>query len=101
MAIGDNHNDIEMLSFAGIPVVMGNSVPELKAFGWHETGTNDENGVATDIAHFALRRPRLAPEARRSRASAGLASSARIARGICSAPQRAEISGNGIPASRG
>jgi len=37
LAIGDNHNDLEMLHFAGIPVVMGNSVPELKAFGWHET----------------------------------------------------------------
>ena len=55
MAIGDNHNDLEMLSFAGIPIVMGNSVPELKNFGWHETGTNDENGVATAIEHFALR----------------------------------------------
>jgi Cof subfamily protein (haloacid dehalogenase superfamily) len=55
MAIGDNHNDLEMLSFAGIPVVMGNSVPELKNFGWHETGTNDENGVASAIEHFALR----------------------------------------------
>jgi Cof subfamily protein (haloacid dehalogenase superfamily) len=55
MAIGDNHNDLEMLMFAGIPVVMGNSVPELKAFGWHETGTNDENGVAHAIEQFALR----------------------------------------------
>ena len=55
MAIGDNHNDVEMLSFAGIPVVMGNSVPELKNFGWHETGTNDENGVARAIERFALR----------------------------------------------
>jgi hypothetical protein len=55
MAIGDNHNDLEMLSFAGIPVVMGNSVPELKTFGWHETGTNDENGVALAIELFALR----------------------------------------------
>lgn len=55
MAIGDNHNDLEMLSFAGIPVVMGNSVPELKNFGWHETGTNDENGVALAIEQFALR----------------------------------------------
>jgi Cof subfamily protein (haloacid dehalogenase superfamily) len=54
MAIGDNHNDIEMLSFAGIPVVMGNSVPELKSFGWHETGTNDQNGVALAIEQFAL-----------------------------------------------
>jgi Cof subfamily protein (haloacid dehalogenase superfamily) len=55
MAIGDNHNDLEMLSFAGIPVVMGNGVPELKNFGWHETGTNDENGVAAAIEQFALR----------------------------------------------
>jgi Cof subfamily protein (haloacid dehalogenase superfamily) len=55
MAIGDNHNDLEMLSFAGIPVVMGNGVPALKTFGWHETGTNDENGVALAIEQFALR----------------------------------------------
>ena len=55
LAIGDNHNDLEMLSFAGIPVVMGNGVPELKTFGWHETGTNDENGVASAIEHFAFR----------------------------------------------
>ena len=55
MAIGDNHNDLDMLTFAGIPVVMGNSVPELKTYGWHETGTNDENGVALAIEHFALR----------------------------------------------
>ena len=55
MAIGDNHNDLEMLLFAGIPVVMGNGVPELKTFGWHETGTNDENGVASAIEYFAFR----------------------------------------------
>ena len=55
MAIGDNHNDLEMLSFAGIPVVMGNSVPELKKFGWHETASNDESGVAHAIEQFALR----------------------------------------------
>lgn len=55
MAIGDNHNDLEMLTFAGIPVVMGNSVPELKVFGWHETRSNDENGVAHAIEQFALR----------------------------------------------
>lgn len=55
MAIGDNHNDLEMLTFAGIPVVMGNGVPELKVFGWHETRSNDENGVAHAIEQFALR----------------------------------------------
>jgi hydroxymethylpyrimidine pyrophosphatase-like HAD family hydrolase len=36
-AIGDNHNDEEMLCFAGIPVVMENAVPELKTRGWHVT----------------------------------------------------------------
>jgi Cof subfamily protein (haloacid dehalogenase superfamily) len=55
MAIGDNHNDLEMLSFAGIPVVMGNGVSKLKNFGWHETASNDHNGVAVAIEQFALR----------------------------------------------
>jgi len=55
LAIGDNHNDLEMLTFAGIPVVMGNGVSELKGFGWHQTTSNDEGGVAAAIEHFALR----------------------------------------------
>jgi Cof subfamily protein (haloacid dehalogenase superfamily) len=55
LAIGDNHNDLEMLHFAGIPVVMGNCVPELKTYGWHETHSNDESGVAAAIERFALR----------------------------------------------
>lgn len=55
LAIGDNHNDLEMLHYAGIPVVMGNSVPELKTYGWHETHSNDESGVAVAIERFALR----------------------------------------------
>jgi Cof subfamily protein (haloacid dehalogenase superfamily) len=55
LAIGDNHNDFEMLEFAGIAVVMQNSVPELKAFGWHQTHSNDESGVASAIERFALR----------------------------------------------
>ena len=54
LAIGDNHNDFEMLEFAGIAVVMQNSVPELKSYGWHETHSNDQNGVAAAIEKFAL-----------------------------------------------
>jgi hydroxymethylpyrimidine pyrophosphatase-like HAD family hydrolase len=54
LAIGDNHNDLEMLSFAGIPVVMGNCVAALKGQGWHVTRTNDEDGVAAAIERFAL-----------------------------------------------
>src|SRR5215475_5244220 len=55
LAIGDNLNDLEMLHFAGIPVVMGNCVPELKTYGWHETHSNDDSGVAAAIEKFALR----------------------------------------------
>jgi len=55
LAIGDNHNDLEMLTYAGIPVVMSNGVDALKCFGWHQTSSNDEGGVAAAIEHFALR----------------------------------------------
>jgi Cof subfamily protein (haloacid dehalogenase superfamily) len=54
LAIGDNHNDLEMLSFAGVPVVMGNSVAQLKQQGWHVTWSNEEDGVAAAIERFAL-----------------------------------------------
>jgi Cof subfamily protein (haloacid dehalogenase superfamily) len=46
MAIGDNFNDLEMLEFAGVAVVMGNASQELKQSGWRVTGSNAENGVA-------------------------------------------------------
>jgi hypothetical protein len=50
MAIGDNFNDLEMLDFAGQPVVMANSAPDLvqiaRKRGWQMARTNDEDGVA-------------------------------------------------------
>jgi Cof subfamily protein (haloacid dehalogenase superfamily) len=49
MAIGDNYNDVEMLEFAGIPVIMGNACPELLQAGYNLTGSNDENGVAQAV----------------------------------------------------
>ena len=49
MAIGDNYNDIEMLTFAGHPVIMGNASEELKQNGWTVTLHNDESGVAAAI----------------------------------------------------
>jgi Cof subfamily protein (haloacid dehalogenase superfamily) len=54
MAIGDNWNDREMLEYAGLPVVMGNSVPELKSLGWTLTLSNDECGVAHAIRTHVL-----------------------------------------------
>jgi len=54
MAIGDNHNDREMLEFAGVPIVMANCVDELKTTGWRATLSNDEAGVAAAINTYAL-----------------------------------------------
>ncbi len=54
MALGDNWNDREMLEFAGLPVVMANSVAELKSLGWAITSSNDECGVAEAINTYVL-----------------------------------------------
>jgi Cof subfamily protein (haloacid dehalogenase superfamily) len=54
MAVGDNLNDLEMLEFAGTPVVMANAVPELKTKGWATTASNDQAGVAAAIETFVF-----------------------------------------------
>jgi hypothetical protein len=54
MAVGDNFNDLEMLEFAGLPVVMANSVEELKQRGWPITGDNENAGLAEAIRRFAF-----------------------------------------------
>ena len=55
MAVGDNLNDLEMLEFAGRPVVMGNGIVDLKGRGWTVTASNDEAGVARAVETFILR----------------------------------------------
>ncbi len=49
MAIGDNYNDVEMLAFAGYPVIMGNASEDLRGRGWKVTLPNDQNGVAAAL----------------------------------------------------
>ena len=49
MAIGDNYNDIEMLAFAGYPVIMGNASEDLRSRGWKVTLPNDQSGVAAAL----------------------------------------------------
>ena len=49
MAVGDNHNDIEMLEFAGHPIIMGNACEELRARGWKITRGNHDCGVAAAV----------------------------------------------------
>lgn len=55
MVMGDNFNDLEMLEYAGTAVVMGNADPVLlERQEFHETLSNDENGVALAIEKFIL-----------------------------------------------
>ena len=55
MAIGDNYNDIEMLEYAGIPVIMGNASEELKARNWKVTRPNSEGGIAAALEDALFR----------------------------------------------
>ena len=54
MAFGDGANDLPMLRHAGISVVMGSAADDVKAQGDYVTGTADEDGIATALAHFGL-----------------------------------------------
>lgn len=55
MVIGDNFNDLEMLEYAGTPVVMGNADAKLlDRTEFYTTLTNDESGVAAAIDRFIL-----------------------------------------------
>ncbi len=53
MAIGDNLNDLEMLEYAGNPVLMANAGEEMLALaqgrGWRLTSSNDQDGVARAV----------------------------------------------------
>ena len=52
MAIGDNYNDIEMLNFAGRPILMGNASDDLKKIGYQLTLPNDQSGVAHAVSQI-------------------------------------------------
>jgi hypothetical protein len=54
MAIGDNHNDLTMLRYASLGVVMANAEDELKQMGFETTSSNEEDGVAEAIEKYIL-----------------------------------------------
>jgi Cof subfamily protein (haloacid dehalogenase superfamily) len=55
MVIGDNYNDMQMLEFAGTPVVMGNAdAGLLERPEFYTTLSNNESGVAHAINRFIL-----------------------------------------------
>lgn len=54
MAIGDNHNDLTMLRYAGLGVVMANAEDELQQMGFALTASNEADGVAEAIERYIL-----------------------------------------------
>ncbi len=55
MAIGDNQNDLEMLEYAGFPIMMANSDASLHGKGFTPTLSNEEDGVAAAIEKYILK----------------------------------------------
>jgi Cof subfamily protein (haloacid dehalogenase superfamily) len=54
LAIGDNFNDLEMIEYAGIGVVMGNGAEGMKPLGDWVAPTVEDDGVAVAIEKFVL-----------------------------------------------
>lgn len=54
-AIGDNHNDLEMVSLAGIGIAMENAIEEIKSISNYVTKNNDNSGFAYAINQYILK----------------------------------------------
>lgn len=54
MGIGDQENDLSLITEAGIGVAMDNAIPSVKQAANYVTKSNDEDGVAHAINHFIL-----------------------------------------------
>ena len=52
LAMGDGRNDIEMLTWAGRGVAMGQAIEEVRALADAVTGTVDEDGAATELRRY-------------------------------------------------
>ena len=56
-AFGDADNDLEMLSFAGLGIAMGNATEKLKARADYITADIDEDGLLLAAEHFGWAKP--------------------------------------------
>lgn len=54
LAIGDNDNDIGMITYAGVGIAMGNALESVKQCADYVTKSNDNDGVAEAIEKFIL-----------------------------------------------
>lgn len=57
IAFGDQHNDVEMLRFAGMGVAMGNGTAAAKEAADHVTSSVDDDGVARALERVGLLEP--------------------------------------------
>lgn len=57
VAFGDQHNDIEMLRYAGVGVAMGNASPETKEAADYVTTSVDDDGIPLALEHLGLLEP--------------------------------------------
>ena len=55
MAFGDDDNDMDLISYAGFGVAMGNAKEELKQAADYVTGACEEPGLAAAVRKFCLR----------------------------------------------
>src|SRR5262245_35805441 len=55
IAIGDDHNDLDMIRSAGLGIAMGNAVAEVQAVADVVTGSNAEDGLVQALERFILR----------------------------------------------
>ena len=61
MAVGDGHNDLPMLRWAGVSVAMGNASAEVKAAARFITDSCDRDGLAAALGELVLQRPQQYP----------------------------------------
>lgn len=54
LAIGDDHNDLELFDTVGMSVAMGNAIPAILDRAKAIVGTNDEDGVVEALNRFVL-----------------------------------------------
>ncbi len=55
IAVGDSYNDLDMIKYAGLGVVMGNAKEDVKAQADYITLDNESDGVADVIKKFMLK----------------------------------------------
>jgi len=55
IAVGDDHNDLDMIRHAGLGIAMGNAVDTVKAAADAITGSNAEDGLVQALERFILR----------------------------------------------